>query len=84
LLRRGDETGITGELVRFERAGAGKEAASGRAVEALAEAMLRYARDPELRARHGRAARDRIERDFDARVHARRIQDEIVKAARCS
>jgi glycosyltransferase involved in cell wall biosynthesis len=78
------ETGIAGELVRFERAGVGKEAASGRAVEALAEAMLRYARDPELRARHGRAARDRIERDFDARVHARRIQDEIVKAARCN
>jgi glycosyltransferase involved in cell wall biosynthesis len=78
------ETGIAGELVRFERAGVGEEGASERAVEALAEAMLRYARDPELRARHGRAARDRIERDFDARVHARRIQDEIVKAARCN
>jgi glycosyltransferase involved in cell wall biosynthesis len=75
------ETHVAGELVPFEAAGARREAASERAVERLARAMLRYARDPELRARHGRAARHRVESDFDARAHARRIQDEIVKAA---
>jgi glycosyltransferase involved in cell wall biosynthesis len=76
------ETGAAGELVRFEPDGIGGEAASARAVERLAEAMLRYARDPDLRARHGCAARARVERDFDARAHARRIQDEIVRASR--
>jgi colanic acid/amylovoran biosynthesis glycosyltransferase len=33
--------------------------------EALAEALIRLARDGELRARMGRAGRERIERDFD-------------------
>jgi glycosyltransferase involved in cell wall biosynthesis len=76
------QTGIEGELVRFDPEENTREAASTGAVERLAEAMLRYLRDPELRARHGLAARDRVERDFDARAHARRIQDEILTAVR--
>jgi len=54
-------------------------------IAALAEACLGYFHDPELRRRHGAAARKRIERDFDARRHARTLQDEmfrIVGAAR--
>jgi glycosyltransferase involved in cell wall biosynthesis len=75
----------TGELVRFEAAmstGEGNdEAASEAAVHRLGEVMLRYVRDPALRARQGRAARARVVRDFDARAHARRIQDEILQVA---
>jgi glycosyltransferase involved in cell wall biosynthesis len=72
--------GETGELVRFE-AGDGGEGASDAAVQRLGEAMLRYVRDPALRARQGRAARAKAVRDFDARAHARRIQEEILQAA---
>lgn len=50
-------------------------------VDGLAAQFLRYLRDPELRARQGRAARDHIERDFSATSQARRIQNEIVTAA---
>ena len=54
-------------------------------IEALAEACLDYFFDPQMRRRHGSAARERVERDFDARKHARKLQDEmfrIVGAAR--
>jgi glycosyltransferase involved in cell wall biosynthesis len=71
-----DET--VGELVPFEAAG---EGASEAAVERLAQAMMRYARDPALRAQQGQAARLRVVRDFDAPTHARRIQAEILEAA---
>jgi glycosyltransferase involved in cell wall biosynthesis len=75
----------TGELVRFEAAmstGEGNhEAASEAAVHRLGEVMLRYVRDPALRVRQGRAARARVVRDFDARAHARRIQEEILQVA---
>jgi glycosyltransferase involved in cell wall biosynthesis len=74
------EDGITGQLVRFETE-AGKEGASALAVERLASAMLHYARDAGLRARQGHAGRHRVERDFDARAHARRMQNEIVSAS---
>jgi glycosyltransferase involved in cell wall biosynthesis len=74
------EDGITGELVRFEP-GPKHEAASTEAVARLAESLVRYAGDPALRQQQGRAARERVARDFDARVHARRIQGEIVAAA---
>ncbi len=50
-------------------------------VSGLADAMVRYARDEDLRVRHGRAARERIERDFDGRTQALSIQAEIVRAA---
>ena len=75
----------TGELVRFEAAHRtgheASEGASDAAVHRLGEAMLRYVRDPALRARQGLAARARVVRDFDARAHARRIQEEILQVA---
>jgi hypothetical protein len=43
--------------------------------------MLRYARDPLLRAQQGAAGRAKALRDFDARAHAARIQGEILEAA---
>jgi glycosyltransferase involved in cell wall biosynthesis len=73
--------GATGELVTFEAASSGQEGASDRAVARLADAFVRLARDGDLRARLGRAARDRVVRDFDARAHACRIQGEIVAAS---
>jgi len=48
-------------------------------VEGLAEACLAYLRDPDLRRAHGAAARARIERDFDARKHALKLQAEMVR-----
>jgi glycosyltransferase involved in cell wall biosynthesis len=51
-------------------------------IDGMAAAFLRYVRDPELRQRQGRAARMRIERDFDARGHGRKIQEEIVRTTR--
>jgi glycosyltransferase involved in cell wall biosynthesis len=75
----------TGELVAFEGASGGKgdggDGASPDSVARLAEAFVRYARDPALRARQGIASRERVLREFDARTHARRIQREIVFAA---
>lgn len=50
-------------------------------VEGLATQMLRYFRDPALRETQGRAGRARVERDFDGATQARRIQNEIVRAA---
>ena len=51
-------------------------------VQGLADAMLRYFRDPALRAQHGRAGRARVERDFSAHHQAKIIQEEIERAAR--
>jgi hypothetical protein len=42
---------------------------------------LGYFFDPEMRHRHGAAARKRVERDFDARKHARTLQDEMFRVA---
>jgi glycosyltransferase involved in cell wall biosynthesis len=81
------QDGVTGELVRFERAlapdadGTAREAASPEAIARLADAMVRYASDAPLRERQGKSARERVVRDFDARAHARRIQGEIVLTA---
>jgi glycosyltransferase involved in cell wall biosynthesis len=71
--------GVTGEVVRFDAEGEGASAAS---VERLADAFVRYAGDAALRRTQGEAARLRVLRDFDARSHARRIQEEILQAAR--
>ena len=70
----------TGELVVFEPS-ASVAGASEASVEALAAAFVRYARDPELRGRQGKAGRERVLLDFDARAHAGRIQREIVAAS---
>jgi glycosyltransferase involved in cell wall biosynthesis len=48
------DDGVTGALVPFDPAEPAK------AVERLADAILRYARDPDLRGRHGRAGRARV------------------------
>jgi glycosyltransferase involved in cell wall biosynthesis len=47
----------------------------------LAEAVLRYLRDPDLRARQGQAARRRAVESFGARAHGARIEEEILSAA---
>jgi len=57
------------------------DGASDEAVERLAEAIVEYARDRGLRERQATAARAHVESHFDARIHARRIQDEIVLAS---
>jgi glycosyltransferase involved in cell wall biosynthesis len=75
------EHGCTGELVRFEPAGEGREGAGERAVDRLADAFVRYAHDAGLRERQGRAARDRVLYHFDARAHASQIEREIVLAS---
>jgi glycosyltransferase involved in cell wall biosynthesis len=74
------EDGVTGELVRFE-ANEDGDGAGPDAVVRLAESLVRYAGDAALRERQGRAARERVVLDFDARAHARRIQGEIIEAA---
>jgi glycosyltransferase involved in cell wall biosynthesis len=48
-------------------------------INALAQACLRYFHDPELRLASGLAARRRVERDFDARKHALKLQDEMFR-----
>jgi glycosyltransferase involved in cell wall biosynthesis len=50
-------------------------------IAGLAEACLAYFRDPEMRLAHGAAARQRAERDFDARKHALRLQEEMFRIA---
>ena len=65
-----------GELVMFEPGASG--GASEGAIERLAVAMLAALRDPARRARQGAAGRERVLRSFDARAHARAIEDEIV------
>lgn len=50
-------------------------------VDGLADAMLRYLRDPALRARQGAAGRVRVEQHFDGARQAKKIQNEIVRAS---
>lgn len=50
-------------------------------VNGMAEAFLRYFRDPALREAHGRAGRERILSDFSAERQAKIIQGEIERAA---
>jgi len=54
-----------------------------RAVEPLAEAMLRLGEDPLLRQRYGKAARDKAEAVFgigDVVDHTFRVYDELLNA----
>ena len=55
------DDGVTGALVPAGDA------------SALAAAMIRYLQDPALRASHGSAARQRVERDYDVRATHRSI-----------
>jgi len=50
-------------------------------IAGLTREMLRYMRDPELRATQGRAGRVRVEREFDGARQAKRIQEQIIEAA---
>jgi glycosyltransferase involved in cell wall biosynthesis len=76
-------------VVAFDVGGMGEmitDGVSGRVVPpqdvaAMAEACLDYFADGALRVRDGAAGRARIERDFNARSHAKVIQDELVRAA---
>jgi glycosyltransferase involved in cell wall biosynthesis len=70
------DVGGMGEMVRDGYNGA---LISGRPadVNGLADAIARYVRDPELRAKHGAASRHRAETEFDSRPHAARLQREL-------
>lgn len=72
------DVGGVGEMLEDATCGALVPAGD---VEVLASEMLRYFKSPELRREHGLAARARIEARYDARVHGRRIQNEIVTAS---
>jgi glycosyltransferase involved in cell wall biosynthesis len=50
-------------------------------IESFATACLDYFHDPAMRTRNGAAARMRVEKDFDARKHAQRLQDEFLRIA---
>ena len=50
-------------------------------VQGMANAFLRYFRDPDLRRSQGKSARARIVLDFDATRQAKKIQNEIVRAS---
>ena len=63
------QAGVTGTLVK-----AGD-------TNALAQQLLRYLRNPDLRLREGMAGRARIETDFNGVIQAKRIQNRIIEAA---
>jgi glycosyltransferase involved in cell wall biosynthesis len=50
-------------------------------IAAMARICLSYFHDADLRRRHGAAARERIERDFNAQTHASVIQDLLIEIA---
>lgn len=76
-------------VVAFEMGGIGEmieDGVEGRLIggrppdiEGLADACVGYFGDAVKRVRHGEAARRRVERDFDARKHARRLEDEMLR-----
>jgi glycosyltransferase involved in cell wall biosynthesis len=61
--------GLTGALV------------AGSDIDALARSLTTYANDPSRRERHGKAARDVIVREYDAKSHAREVEEILVRAA---
>ena len=63
------DDGVEGRLVRGQPPD----------IAALADACISYFSDLQMRRRHGTAARRRVERNFDARKHARLLQDEMVR-----
>jgi glycosyltransferase involved in cell wall biosynthesis len=64
--------GVTGTLVRR---------GDPPDVRGLADALLSYLRDPELRRRHGAEGRARVLAGFDGVSHGKTIHEEIVRAA---
>jgi len=78
-------------VVAFEMGGIGEMIADGVEgrlvggrppdIAGLAGACLDYFHDAAKRRRHGEAARSRVERDFDARKHARQLQAEMFRIA---
>ena len=75
------DVGGVAEMLREGETGTLVRAAPTPDVDGLAAQIVRYLRDPALREAQGRAGRARVERDFDGARQARRIQDEIVRAA---
>jgi glycosyltransferase involved in cell wall biosynthesis len=75
------DMGGIGEMVKDGETGALVRGAPPD-VEGLAAAMLGYLRDPAKRARHGAAARARVERDFEAKRHASALLREMRRVAR--
>jgi glycosyltransferase involved in cell wall biosynthesis len=71
------EDGVEGEVISFapDPAGTG---ADGGSIARLARCFVRYATDAERRARQGVAGRARAIASFDARVHSRLVQEEIL------
>jgi glycosyltransferase involved in cell wall biosynthesis len=65
------------ELIEHERSGLLVPPARA---DALADALARLAQDPELRARLGRAARERVEREFELRRAAAGVGAAIERA----
>jgi glycosyltransferase involved in cell wall biosynthesis len=53
-------------------------------IEGLASACLSYLSDGAIRARHGAAARARVERDFNASKNTRFLMEEMLRVARRS
>jgi len=51
-------------------------------VDGLASACLAYLSDAAMRARHGAAARERVERDFNARKNTRLLMEEMLRVVR--
>ena len=51
-------------------------------VEGLASACLDYFSDTAMRTRHGAAARERVERDFNARKNTQLLMEEMLRAAK--
>lgn len=49
-----------------------------RSAGGLADAMIRYARNPELAAQHGKASRELAERQFDVRVINQRMSEALL------
>jgi glycosyltransferase involved in cell wall biosynthesis len=74
------DVGGIGEMVAHETSGL-LVRGSPPDVEGLGLAMLRYLREPELRARHGAAARARVEHGFEAKGHARALLHEMRRVA---
>jgi glycosyltransferase involved in cell wall biosynthesis len=72
----GTDVGGIGEMIE----GGGGVLVPPRDESALAEAMLAYLRDDVRRRRDGVRARERVVSEFDARVHAANIREQIERA----